>query len=294
MTPATLPTIDLGALRADVIPCGEFRLDGGAMFGQLPRPRWETMTTPDVRHRIVMGTNALLVRGPQFVLLIESGCGGRWTDSEREFFGIADPGALERGLAARGVRPEDVTHVTASHLHFDHSGGFFTGEQAEAGDPARDDGSDLRFPRAVHVFQGIEWRAATRPPEFQKASYRSPFEAIADRGRLREVRGDEEILPGVRLRFTGGHTDGHQVIEIDGGTDRGVFFGDLVPTEWHLPPAYTMAYDLHPQQVLTKKRELLTEAADRAALAFLYHDPDPRPGRVRRVGKRFLVERFGA
>jgi glyoxylase-like metal-dependent hydrolase (beta-lactamase superfamily II) len=280
----TVPTLDLGRLRVDVIPCGEFRLDGGAMFGQVPRPRWETLAPPDARHRILMGTNALLVRGDAFVLLVESGCGTRWTADERAFFGIADPGALERELAARGVRPEDVTHVTCSHLHFDHGGGLFTGDAPDAE-------GDLRFPNATHLLQGIEYGAASQPPEFQKASYRGPFERLRERGRLREVRGDEEPLPGVRLRFTGGHTDGHQVIELDGGTDRGLFFGDLVPTTWHLPPAYTMAYDLHPQQVISRKRALLAECADRAAVGFFYHDPDPRPGRVRRDGRRFVVDR---
>jgi glyoxylase-like metal-dependent hydrolase (beta-lactamase superfamily II) len=256
------------------------------MFGQVPRPRWETFVRPDERHRIAMGTNALLVRGRDFVLLVESGCGTRWTADERAFFGLVDPDGLERGLAERGVRPDDVTHVTCSHLHFDHGGGLLTGDAPDA------DG-ELRFPKATHFLQGIEFRAATQPPELQKASYRGPIARIADRGRLREVRGTEEILPGVRLRFTGGHTDGHQAIELDGGTDRGVFFGDLVPTTWHLPPAYTMAYDLHPQQVITRKREILEDCADRAAAGFFYHDPDPRPGRVVRQGRRFAVERFG-
>jgi len=282
-----MTSLDLGRLRLDVIPCGEFRLDGGAMFGQVPRVRWETFARADERHRIVMGTNALLVRGADFVLLVESGCGRRWTEDERAFFGMTDPDGLERGLASLGVRPDDVTHVTCSHLHFDHGGGLLTGDAPDAE-------GDLRFARATHLLQGIEYRAATRPPEFQKASYRGPYERIADRGRLREVRGDEEVLPGVRLRFTGGHTDGHQVIELDGGNDRAVFFGDLVPTTWHLPPAYTMAYDLHPQQVLTRKRELLAECAERAAAGIFYHDPDPRPGRVRRDGRRFVVDRIGS
>lgn len=277
-------TLDFGRLRVDVVPCGPFRLDGGAMFGQVPRPRWETFARPDDRHRLLMGTNALLVRGAAFVLLVESGCGTRWTADERTFFGIDDPGGLERGLAELGVRPDEVTHVTCSHLHFDHGGGLFTGDAPDA------DG-DLRFPRAAHFLQAIELASAMRPPELQKASYRGPFARIADRGLLRAVRGDEEILPGVRLRFTGGHTDGHQVIELDGGADRGVFFGDLVPTTWHLPPAYTMAYDLHPQQVITRKREVLEDCASRAAVGFFYHDPDSRPGRVRRDGKRFVVDR---
>lgn len=283
-----MPSLELGRLRLDVIPCGEFRLDGGAMFGQVPRVRWETFARPDAKHRIVMGTNALLVRGSGFVLLVESGCGTRWTSEEREFFGITDPGALERGLAALGVAPDDVTHVTCSHLHFDHGGGLFAGE---GGAPPEE--GDLRFRRALHVLQGVEVDAAVRPPEFQKASYRGPFGRLRDGARLREVRGDEEILPGVRLRLTAGHTDGHQVVLLGEGREKAAFFGDLVPTAWHLPPAYTMAYDLHPQQVMTRKRELLDQASAEGWRACFYHDPDPRPGVVRKDGRRYVVERIG-
>ena len=286
MTPKPAPSLELGRLRLDVIPCGEFRLDGGAMFGQVPRVRWETFVRPDSRNRIAMGTNALLVRAPNFTLLVESGCGTRWTSEELDFFGIGDPGALERGLAALGVSPDDVTHVTCSHLHFDHGGGLFTGDGATAPDEG-----DLRFPAAVHLLQGAEFAAAVAPPEFQKASYRGPFARLRASGRLREVRGDEEVLPGVRVRHTGGHTDGHQIVVLGDGREKAVFLGDLVPTAWHLPPAYTMAYDLHPQQVMTRKREVLDLAAAEGWRACFYHDPDPRPGVVRRDGRRYVVER---
>lgn len=282
-------SLDLGRLRVDVIACGPFRLDGGAMFGQVPKTRWDTLVAPDARNRIVMGTNALLVRGPGFVLLVETGCGTRWTEDERAFFGIDDPGGLGRGLSALGVAPGDVTHVTCSHLHFDHGGGLFTGDGTT---PAAEGG--LRFPNALHLLQGAELDAALQPPEFQKASYRGPFARLAASGRVRSVTGDADVLPGVRLRRTGGHTDGHQVVVLGEGREKAVFCGDLVPTAWHLPPAYTMAYDLHPQQVMTRKRELLDEAAAGGWIACFYHDPDPRPGRVVRDGRRYAVERLGA
>jgi glyoxylase-like metal-dependent hydrolase (beta-lactamase superfamily II) len=280
-------SLQLGTLRVDVLACGEFRLDGGAMFGQVPRVRWETFARPDEKNRIVMGTNALLVRGRNFVLLVESGCGTRWRPEELAFFGIGSPGALTDELARHGVRPEDVTHVTCSHLHFDHGGGLFTGTDPDA------DG-DLRFRNAQHLLQPIEYGAALEPPEFQKASYRGPFARIRDAGRLRELRADEEPLPGVRIRHTGGHTDGHQVVILGDGPQKGVFLGDLVPTVWHLPPAYTMAYDLHPQQVLTRKREVLDDAARGSWFGFFYHDPDARPGRIAKDGRRFVVERVAA
>lgn len=282
-----MPALELGRLTIDVIPCGEFRLDGGAMFGQVPKVRWTTFVPADERNRIVMGTNALLVRGAGFVLLIESGCGTRWTAEELAFFGIGSPRGLLDGLARLAVLPEDVTHVTCSHLHFDHGGGLLTGESNDA------DG-DLCFPNAEHLLNAAEYAAALSPPEFQKMSYRGPFQRIRDRGRLREMRGAEDVLPGVRIRHTGGHTDGHQVVVLGEGGDKAAFFGDLVPTAWHLPPAYTMAYDLHPQQVLTKKREILDEAAAGGWAGFFYHDPDPRPARLKKDGKRYVAERIGA
>src|SRR6185295_7995919 len=165
--------LTLGKLRIDVIPCGEFRLDGGAMFGQVPKVRWETFVRADERNRIVMGTNALLVRSESFTLVVETGCGPRWTKDELGFFGIGAPHGLSTGLAKLGVRGEDVTHVTCSHLHFDHGGGLFAGDGPES--PA-----DLFFPNAKHLLNSGEYAAAVHPPEFQKASYRGPFALIRE------------------------------------------------------------------------------------------------------------------
>lgn len=282
-----MPQLELGRLRIDVIPCGEFRLDGGAMFGQVPKTRWASFVPPDDRNRIVMGTNALLVRGANFVLVVETGCGTRWTKDELSFFGIGNPRGLLEGLARLSVRPEDVTHVTCSHLHFDHGGGLLTGDGPDA--PA-----GLTFPNAEHLLNVHEFAAAASPPEFQKASYRGPFTRIAEAGRLREMRDASDALPGVRIRHTGGHTDGHQIVILGEGRERAVFLGDLVPTAWHLPPAYTMAYDLHPQQVLTRKREVLEEAVASGWTACFYHDPDPRPARLVRDGRRYVAERHAA
>jgi glyoxylase-like metal-dependent hydrolase (beta-lactamase superfamily II) len=282
-----MPALTLGRLRVDVIACGEFRLDGGAMFGQVPKVRWSTFTSADEKNRIIMGTNALLVRGANFVLVVETGCGTRWTKDELGFFGIGSPRGLIDGLARLGVAREDVTHVTCSHLHFDHGGGLFTGDAPDA------DG-DLFFPNARHLLNGAEYAAALAPPEFQKASYRGPFARVRDRRKLDEMRVDESPLPGVRIRHTGGHTDGHQVVVLGEGREKACFFGDLVPTTWHLPPAYTMAYDLHPQQVLTKKRELLDEASAGGWTGFFYHDPDPRPARIVKDGRRYGTQRVDA
>jgi glyoxylase-like metal-dependent hydrolase (beta-lactamase superfamily II) len=282
-----MPALALGRLQIDVIACGEFRLDGGAMFGQVPKVRWSTFVPSDERNRIVMGTNALLVRGANFVLVVETGCGTRWTKDELGFFGIGSPRGLIDGLARLRVRPEDVTHVTCSHLHFDHGGGLLTGDGPE-------DAGDLYFPNARHLLNGAEYAAALAPPEFQKASYRGPYARIRERGKLDEMRVDESPLPGVRIRHTGGHTDGHQVVVLGEGREKAVFLGDLVPTTWHLPPAYTMAYDLHPQQVLTKKREILDEAAAGGWTGFFYHDPDPRPARIVKDGRRYAAERVDA
>jgi glyoxylase-like metal-dependent hydrolase (beta-lactamase superfamily II) len=269
---------ELGHLQLDVVPCGRFRLDGGAMFGQVPRVRWERVARPDERHRVALGTHALLVRGPDFTLLTDTGCGTRWTPEERDFFGLARKDVLAGSLAALGLAPEDITHVVLSHLHFDHAGGLFL-----------EDGS-LRFGRARHCVRGVELEAAQHPPSFQKASYRGPWAALTGSERLHRIDFDEEIVPGVRVFHTGGHTEGHQALLVDGGDGaRAAFFGDLVPTTWHLPPAYTMAYDLQPSRVVARKRELLDRAAAEAWLGCFYHDPDPRLRRLGREGKRFTA-----
>jgi glyoxylase-like metal-dependent hydrolase (beta-lactamase superfamily II) len=255
----------LDQLEVDVLSDGEFRLDGGAMFGMVPRERWQKWLPPDGRNRIRLGTHAICVRGPDFVLVVEQGI-GRGVDED--LFAVSRETSLESSLRALGIEPEDVTHATCTHWHFDHAGG------------------GGRFPNAAYFVQKREWEAMTAPTVLHNRSYRPEDRPPQERTQI--VDGDAEILPGVEVRLTGGHTPGHQVVVLE---ERALFWGDLFPTAFHLSPPRTMAYDLFPTDVVERKLALLAESADKDWWNYLYHDLDPAPGHILRDGKRFRFER---
>jgi glyoxylase-like metal-dependent hydrolase (beta-lactamase superfamily II) len=250
-------------LTLTVLSDGEFGLDGGAMFGMVPRERWIGWCPPDERNRVRLATHTLLVRGPDFVLLVDPGIGDT---VDRDAFAVTKEPTLEASLKAEGLGPGDVTHVTYTHLHFDHAGG---------GD---------RFPNAIYLVAAREWEAFRHPSVLHNRSYRREDRPPADRMRL--VEGENEPLPGVRFRPTGGHTPGHQVVIFE---DRAIFWGDLFPTRHHLSPPRIMAYDLDPLRVIDQKTELLAESASKRWLNFLYHDLDPAPFRIGEAGGRFSI-----
>ncbi len=244
-------SIELGGLEIDILSDGEFRLDGGAMFGMVPRERWKKWCPPDEKNRIRLATHGLLVRGDDFTLVIEPGISG---DVDRDWFAITKEPTLEESLAGKGVSPGLVTHVLFTHLHFDHAGG---------GD---------RFPHATCLVQRREWEAMTSPDLLHSRSYRREDRPPEDR--LQLLDGEEEPLPGVVVRLTGGHTPGHQVVILG---DRALFWGDLMPTRHHLSPPRFMAYDLMPRDVARQKVALLAESTGKGWLNFLYHELDPVP-----------------
>jgi glyoxylase-like metal-dependent hydrolase (beta-lactamase superfamily II) len=256
-------SIEIGRLRIDVLSDGEFRLDGGAMFGMVPRERWVPLCPPDERNRIRLATHALLVRGPSFALVLEPGIGA---SVDREAFAVTKEPALESTLAALGVAPDDVTHVLATHLHFDHAGG------------------GNRFPKARYFVQALEWRTMRAPSVLHNRSYRD--EDRPPEARLTLLRGEAEVVPGVRVRPTGGPTPGHQVVVLE---DAALFWGDLFPTRHHLSPARTMAYDLEPLKVAEAKGKLLAESAAKGWLNFLYHELDPAPFRLSADRGRYAI-----
>ncbi len=247
-------SIELGRLKIDVLSDGEFRLDGGAMFGMVPRERWKEWCAPDERNRIRLATHGLLVRGDGFTLVIEPGISG---DVDRDLFAVTKEPTLEESLAGCGVSPEEVTHVLFTHLHFDHAGG---------GD---------RFSNAIYIAQRREWAAMNSPDVLHSRSYCRQDRPPQDR--LDLVDGSAEPLPGIAVRLTGGHTPGHQVVVLE---DAALFWGDLMPTRFHISPPRFMAYDLMPADVAQRKIDLLAESAEKGWLNFLYHELDPAPRRL--------------
>ncbi|RME74683.1 MAG: MBL fold metallo-hydrolase [Planctomycetota bacterium] len=274
--------IELGGLTVDVLSDGRFSLDGGAMFGVVPRVLWERRKPADERHRIRLGLHCLLVRseaGP--VTLVDTGIGAAWDDRRREIFAIDRVPGIEAELARCGLGPQDVELVVCTHLHFDHAGGNTR---------ALEDGRFVpAFPNARYVVQrGNLEQEARRPNELRRASYLPhTFEPIAEAGLWELVEGDVELWPGLEVVRTRGHAIHHQSVVVR-GRERSLFYpADLIPTAAHLDPPWIMAYDHEPLETLANKKRWLERLEDERWVCVLEHEAEQPVGRVVRDGRRY-------
>lgn len=267
----------VGRLRCHTLEGGIQRLDGGAMFGVVPKPLWEKRAPPDERNRIPLALRCLLVEHPEGPVLIDTGVGNKEDPKFLDIYGIENEGLegatqLEDALAAAGFLPRDVRWVVNTHLHFDHAGGNTTRDPELEADPRR----HVRptFPNATYVVQGRELEFARHTNERTRASYLPlNFEPIAAARRWRLLEGDGEVLPGIAVRLTPGHVPFHQVVLVRDGGETAVFLADLVPTSAHLPLPWIMGYDLEPLRTLESKRALLADALAGDWLLVFEHDP---------------------
>jgi methylmalonyl-CoA epimerase len=276
-------TIQVGDIEIVILSDGLFRLDGGAMFGVVPKTFWEKKSPPDDRNRIQMSMNPLLVRGAR-TMIIDAGCGDKMTAKQAEIYAFDRDFNLQHSLAAAGAPPESIDIVLATHLHFDHAGGF-----TSRGDDGR---LRPRFSRAQYVIRRGEFEDAMHPNERTKGSYfLENYKPLAEAGVLQLVSDDATIMPGVRVRRTGGHTPHHQMVMIESGGKTAVFAADLLPTVAHLPEVWIMGYDLFPLDTLNFKRDFLREAIEREYLILFEHDPDISAGYIReKDGKRYVEQ----
>jgi len=257
-----------------LLDAGRFRLDGGGMFGVVPRTLWTRSVEPDEQNRIVMATNCLLLEGHGRRVLIETGCGDKLSAKDREIYGIANPGGIAAVLRDAGVGPESIDAVFVTHLHFDHGGGLTTTAAVGPAVPT--------FPNARVFVQHREWDDATANRSHMKTTYRPEnFQPIADAGRLERLDGSiTGVLEGIDVLATPGHTPGHQSILVSADGETLCFIGDLAPTRHHLRPYWTMSYDLAPAQVNEVRQELIGQAIAGRWILVLPHDPDTPAVRV--------------
>jgi glyoxylase-like metal-dependent hydrolase (beta-lactamase superfamily II) len=275
--------VRVGRFTLSILPDTPFRLDGGAMFGAIPKVLWERRKPADAANRIAMTTNCLLLVGDAGeVVLVDAGIGEKLDAKGGEQFGVpaTGPRLLER-LAAAGIEPPDVTHVLLSHLHFDHCG-WSTRRDGESWVPT--------FPRARYWLPELELAHARQPNERDRPSYdRRNFEPLVAAGVVDLVGEAAEPLPGVRMERAPGHTAGMCLVRVDGGEDPdAVFFADLVPTVAHVPTPWVMGYDLFPVTTMESKQRWLPQAATEGWWCVFCHDPEvplarlvpgDRPGR---------------
>jgi len=223
------------------------------------------------------------VRGEK-TLLIDAGCGDKMDAKNADIYGLDRRFNLDNALAEAGISPADIDIVLASHLHFDHVGGFTTRSGEGQLVP--------RFPRASYVAHRGEWEDATHPHERNRASYLAEnFIPLKTAGVLALVEDDAVIMPGVRYRRSGGHTRHHQVVMIESGGQTAVFAADMYPTAVHVPDPWVMGYDLYPMDTLAFKRAFAREAIEREYLVFFEHDPTMAAGVFREENGRRSVER---
>jgi len=279
LAPSPVLRYELGDLELISLFDGYIRLDGGAMFGVVPKPLWEKHAPPDERGRILLAMRPLVVRGVR-TMLIDAGLGDKDDAKFHDIYGVDRRRNLDMTLAEAGLRPEDIDIVLASHLHFDHCGGFTYRDASGAIKP--------KFPRAQYVIRRGEWEDATHTHERNRASYLPDnYVPLADAGVLQLVDDDMTIMPGVRVKRTGGHCMHHQIIYIESKGETAIFAADLVPTTAHLPNAWIMGYDLYPMDTLAAKKAFFADVAARNALVFFEHDPLVAAAHIREdKGKR--------
>ena len=261
---------------------GYFRLDGGAMFGVVPKPLWERRAPADDRNRIQLATRPLVVRGEKTVT-IDAGLGDKMDAKSVDIYAIDRRENMDVAMASAGLAAEDIDVVLASHLHFDHAGGF-TIRTA--------DGLRPRFPNARYVVRRGEWEDATHPHERNRASYLAEnFVPLEAAGVMDLIDTDGPVvMPGIRVQRTGGHTMHHQIVWIESGGSTAVFAADLIPTVGHVDEPWIMGYDLYPMDTLAFKRAFVREAIDREYLIFFEHDPKIAAGYIREKDGRKYVE----
>ena len=245
---------------------GTFSLDGGAMFGIVPKPLWQKRHPADERNRVQLALRCLLIENGGRRVLVDAGIGSKWDDKHRDIYAIDQSHhGLDRDLLRAGCAREEVTDVVLTHLHFDHAGGITRFEHGQR---------VLSFPGATHHLQRRNWNWARHPSDKDAGSFRAEnFDLLEGSGRLHLLDGQTELFPGIELFVSEGHTVGMQLVRVTSGESTLIFCGDLIPTTSHLRSSWVMAYDLYPLTSIEEKRMLLAQAVEEDWTLFFEHDP---------------------
>jgi glyoxylase-like metal-dependent hydrolase (beta-lactamase superfamily II) len=269
----------LGNWQLDSVNGGMFHLDGGVMFGVVPRTLWKNVAPPDELNRIQCANNCVLARDGTHTVLVDTGYGGKFAPLDRRFYNMEEGEPLLAGLAALGVAPDDVDTVVLSHLHFDHVCGATRFDAAGRRVPV--------FARARHLVGRLEWEDATGAiPELESAYPMADILPLYEAGLMLVVDDAQELVPGLRGFVTGGHTRGHMALVFTSGGQTAAYLGDICPSTAHLRRMWHLAYDTYPMETRRRKPEWLSRASDEGWWILWNHDPRVTASRVARDPKR--------
>jgi glyoxylase-like metal-dependent hydrolase (beta-lactamase superfamily II) len=275
----TCDRLEIGDIEVVRLLDGTFRVDGGAMFGVVPRTLWAHRAVPDAENRITLALNCFLIRTPGTTLLVDTGVGPDVDRRHADFYSIERRPGLFGRLAGMGIEPSEIGIVFNSHLHFDHCGGNTVRTDDGRWAPA--------FPKARYVVQRGEWEQALHPVERDKPSYiPARLKPLAGPGILSLADGDVPVAPGVEAVLIPGHTAFHQGLKVSSGGKTFFYLGDAVPTAAHIDLPYIMSYDLYPVDTFNNKKAILSRAADEGWILAFSHDLSHPFGTLRRSGRR--------
>ncbi|MFH1810210.1 MAG: MBL fold metallo-hydrolase [Pseudomonadota bacterium] len=265
----------LGEIEVRTIEMGRFALDGGAMFGVVPKPLWEKQIAADVRNRIPLALRCLLLRVAGRLVLVDTGAGENWSEREQDIYDLAPvAGGVLGALQRIGVAPDEVTDVILTHLHFDHAGGIVRRDGAGTLVPT--------FSEATHHLQRRHFKWAEHASEKDRGSFKlDEVTLLARSGRLHLLDGDTEIFDGVEVLVSEGHSVGQQLVRVRGGGETLLYCGDVIPTTAHLRIPWVMGYDLYPLTTIEEKKAILAQAVEDNWILVFEHDPVVAACRVR-------------
>lgn len=275
--------MQIGAYEIFTVESGYTWLDGGAMFGVVPKTLWNKTNPADEQNRIQLALRTMVIRDAKRTILVDTGVGHKMNEKLSRIYNVDHSRYdLVSGLHEKGIAPEDVTDVIVTHMHFDHIGGatYYDGDRLQ-----------LTFPNAQYYVQGEQWYWANHPSDKDRASYMPEnFTPIEAAGKLTQLDGPKELFPGIELLVMYGHTPGMQLPKISDGKTTLLYCADLMPTASHIPLPYIMGYDNHPLTTLEEKKRLLPKAVRENWILVFEHDPFRAAGTVEATEKGFRLK----
>jgi len=272
----------IGKYKLSIIESGSFGLDGGAMFGIIPKPLWQKTNLADDVNRVRLATRNLLLESDSKKILIDTGMGDKWDDKSKNIYAVDEKLSMDSALSGKGLKSDEITDVILTHLHFDHTGGSTIKVNGKL-QPA--------FPNAKYYVQKQNFEWAINPSDRDKGSYiKENFQPLMEEGVLHLIDGNKNFDDEIEFFVINGHTFGQQMVKISDGKNTFLFCSDLIPFYSHIPLHYIMGYDLQPLVTLQEKKKYLKMAVDENWKLFFGHDPEIAFATVKKFGEGYLVD----